>query len=349
MHPIPQRNLLITGVDPPRPVEHQPVRIGFTLDNLMMPLRAGRVAVLPDGAPLPLAGLGESAHFAGMLDGFAPPAGRQQQMRIGLYDDDSPVYEAEILQPNITAVFALDVGATYTVLFDSYHVERPRALKMDDNGMWATAKVGDQGLDNPNPRSPFDPPGQGIQSRYIGGSEAGDTKKFNTAKRRLVFGPVALAPDSPALEFAYQVVNAGYGKRGEDTWHQVTDGLSSIAKNVLTGLYPSFAAAWEGLDSFTQILNNLEFADCDGIVAMDAVNFEPQRLADVTAENDGSWTETRNYPGFKSHDGCGRNSIYDATWTVTRTSYTAPGGGAAGAGLRAHRRPRRDPGRAARG
>jgi hypothetical protein len=60
----------------------------------------------------------------------------------------------------------------------------------------------------------------------------------------------------------------------------------------------------------------VNFGNCDGMVAQDEVAFTGTALLDATAF--GAHTETHNYPGSDSPAGCGSNSNYDLTWSITR-------------------------------
>jgi LGFP repeat len=66
-----------------------------------------------------------------------------------------------------------------------------------------------------------------------------------------------------------------------------------------------------------ELVKDLIFADCDGIVADAIINTDLRMLARWTA-NQTKHTETHFHPGYDSNAGCGRNSKYTATWTVGR-------------------------------
>jgi hypothetical protein len=324
-HPQPdpraENPLEITGIQPEQPSEGDRIELSFYIDGYAHPIRAGRVvARIPQGQIIQVQNLPANGHFNGIVQGLAPEYG-QQNITIAFYDPDNAIMAGEFEQPNLVAGWDLAVGATYTLTFDNFRVEETRSRDRDTDGMWVSATVGGVGLADVHPRSVFDPPDPGILSRWIGGVEDDDVKAPHPP---IEFGPQKVMPDSPPLVFGYEVVNAGYGNLGERTWHQVTDSLSDVAEKVLDGLYPSLSAAWSAANGFTHILNNLEFADCDGIVVMDHVEMQPQRLADATGRNSptpGHLQETRPYAGYNAPDTCGPNSNYYVTWTVRRTSW----------------------------
>jgi hypothetical protein len=61
------------------------------------------------------------------------------------------------------------------------------------------------------------------------------------------------------------------------------------------------------------------FPDCDGMVAADVIGRSKDDLdAEVNSAGGMSYTQTRRYPGTNSPAGCGSNSDYSVTWSVTR-------------------------------
>jgi hypothetical protein len=66
-------------------------------------------------------------------------------------------------------------------------------------------------------------------------------------------------------------------------------------------------------------IGSLLFPDCDGMVAADVIGRSKGDL-DAAIDNAGgmSYTQNRRYPGTDSPAGCGSNSDYTVTWSVTR-------------------------------
>lgn len=57
-------------------------------------------------------------------------------------------------------------------------------------------------------------------------------------------------------------------------------------------------------------------ASCDGMVAAEFDSFTYDQIAEMTAG--AIFTYTTHHPGIHSNSGCGPNSQYDVTWTLTR-------------------------------
>lgn len=124
--------------------------------------------------------------------------------------------------------------------------------------------------------------------------------------------------------FIYQIVNAGNDPGGVDQRLESTADViagaiagGSIALAGPTGgvaSVPGLAAAGviEALSSFYSWLT----VDCDGPVAVDAASVAEADLFALLSQ--GPLSKTINYPGTDSPAGCGSNSQYSVTWSVTR-------------------------------
>jgi hypothetical protein len=62
------------------------------------------------------------------------------------------------------------------------------------------------------------------------------------------------------------------------------------------------------------------FANCDGLVWLDARDFTGEELF-LGTQNGRYMSYTKDFPGSNSPEGCGSNSRYIATWTVYRDQY----------------------------
>jgi hypothetical protein len=100
--------------------------------------------------------------------------------------------------------------------------------------------------------------------------------------------------------------------------------LSDGAAKLCTGLF-GYAAVWDKLNQFTHWLNDLQFFDCDGVVAADAVSVSADTLETWT-RNGAMHRETRRYPGSNSPVGCGENP--PLLRDLVGGPALAPGGGA---------------------
>ncbi|HET9893793.1 MAG TPA: hypothetical protein VFQ44_02555 [Streptosporangiaceae bacterium] len=76
--------------------------------------------------------------------------------------------------------------------------------------------------------------------------------------------------------------------------------------------------SWVNVLEFAAI-GSLLFPDCDGMVAADVIGRSKSELdAAIDAAGGTSYTQHRRYPGTDSPPGCGSNSDYTVTWSVTR-------------------------------
>lgn len=76
--------------------------------------------------------------------------------------------------------------------------------------------------------------------------------------------------------------------------------------------------SWVNVLEFAAI-GSLLFPDCDGMVAADVIGRSKGDLdAAIDAADGMSYTQNRRYPGTDSPAGCGSNSDYTVTWSITR-------------------------------
>jgi hypothetical protein len=67
------------------------------------------------------------------------------------------------------------------------------------------------------------------------------------------------------------------------------------------------------------------FPDCDGMVAADAIARSKEQLdTAIDAAGGATYRQSRRYPGSDSPAGCGSNSDYTVTWSVTRDREGGP-------------------------
>jgi hypothetical protein len=70
-------------------------------------------------------------------------------------------------------------------------------------------------------------------------------------------------------------------------------------------------------------LGSFLFPDCDGMVAADVIARSREQLdTAIDAAGGTTYRQTRRYPGSDSPAGCGSNSDYTVTWSVTRDRET---------------------------
>jgi hypothetical protein len=69
-------------------------------------------------------------------------------------------------------------------------------------------------------------------------------------------------------------------------------------------------------ESLVSELTSIVFADCDGRVALEQVVLLGRELCRNTAA--GPYSTTTTHPGTDSATGCGSNSVYEVSWSITR-------------------------------
>lgn len=150
-------------------------------------------------------------------------------------------------------------------------------------------------------------------------------------------------PQGAPVIMNYQVVNSGHQDTSkiENTLDQTADKLIDMAAtkfnssnvsnpsdgdpsstglndagHVIAQVFVSLAGYF--LKAVSHAGVGMLFANCDGPVAIDTITIDSRMLGLETLE--GTHRETRHYPGFNTPHGCGSNSSYNVTWSVTRTS-----------------------------
>jgi hypothetical protein len=152
----------------------------------------------------------------------------------------------------------------------------------------------------------------------------------------LVFEGVAVNPGDNVI-FNYHIVNSGQPEAKalaylEQTLQKVTSaGITALAEagaaalGALIGSLLGLAIPVPLLGSALGALGGLLLADawgflfpnCDGPVAAALHIWSSAYLTAVTSA--GTFTNTENHPGVNSPSGCGGNSNYNVTWSITPT------------------------------
>jgi hypothetical protein len=216
---------------------------------------------------------------------------------------------------------AIDTSGVYYVHLDSFNIIKTRSLVSDSDQLALVAKV---------------------QSSLSGGSNnTADWGPNNlgdgTVATDLVLGPYTVPPDSSdQLGFSYVIVNNGGSistEAGFTSLGEVGLGLAGEAIGTLAGPGGSTTGKEIGSslgvtlnDLARKFLNDLTgllapitayaFADCDGLVAQDEIAYTGAALATATGAGPDRGTQT--YSGSDSAAGCGSNSIYSVSWSVSR-------------------------------
>ncbi|HZU01107.1 MAG TPA: hypothetical protein VFA10_15675 [Ktedonobacteraceae bacterium] len=317
----------ILSVNPPEPTEFTPIAITVTVTNSTTDPFSGSVAYagtanptsgassaqvnLPAGSGLAGIVTGQNAPSTTVtVFGLAPAAGQNVAVQVNLFKDEPGV---EFPPPIGNASFTLNIAANYQFAVESLHCLNPRSLDNDTLKGSCRVLFGGQPLASCHPQSPFDVP-QATQYEEYGDHGAGAV--ISTSFCFTGFGGVpGLAPD---LTITYDFENSGYAGSAEDEMNKILDVVSDLGAGVATALVGG-GSGWGLVDQAHHQINAAIFSSCDGPVAGDFITVKSDVLAEVTTAN-GTYTETRTYPGTSSPAVCGEVSHYEVTFTFTRLS-----------------------------
>ncbi len=218
--------------------------------------------------------------------------------------------------PNAPAI----PGHTYVFKIDKMNIKRTRSLRTDTDHLTMGLVVG--GLDVPD------------AAGYAAAKELGDVRTGVHAINQEL--PPAFVPDStPMVRFTYNIANAGSSWLDKILpWAEKA--IELIAPKLLGGTGTAIAAGLPAADAeVRKDLPGFFKGGCDGMVAVNPGSpspdptkppgtlasylvYAPGELAQATDNPTHTYTETDHVPGIDSAHGCGRNSIYDVTWSITR-------------------------------
>lgn len=229
----------------------------------------------------------------------------------------------------VHSVSGSDVLATaaevpvYTFTVDSFKITETRSVHNDTDYVSIAVVVG------LNP--PITAPTMSM------GDVNNGTHAVNLSVPNVPVGP------GDAVAFTYTIVNSGYSSDLiEEALQKATAAAASkggaaaaAAGGAVAGGPLGSLIAVVGTVAFGWLAGKLEgviFADCDGVVAGADHAYTGTQLAAQTA--DGSIIMvTDNNKGTNSPDGCGANSQYYVTWSIsTQPPNTGHGGAGGGAG-----------------
>lgn len=217
--------------------------------------------------------------------------------------------------------------AMYTIRLEQFHIDTTRSRHNDTDTGTFSAHIGTHSY----PVQPFN---------------AGDVNNGDHPLN-LVVGPVGVSQPGTVLAFSYSIYNGDASKLSV-ALPDLTNDLAGKAWEFLQGKDPEQADLSDFTDypgdnepdtgelnfedtSWVQVLEYLAlgsflFPDCDGFVVigtMGRFRVVWDRLIDAAGGS--TYRQTIRYPGQKSPAGCGSNSDYSVTWSVTRQRASGPG------------------------
>jgi hypothetical protein len=337
-------DLKIVSVSPTEALlEHQPIRIQYELhvrevgvlgDLTPATLRGAVCPVSNKGTCSMIADLQPDHTFNGVIEAFAPPAGRAAPVAIKLVTEAQCTNVPDCFAETILSLsddFGLPVAARYDIAIVSFDLHRPRA-KVND-----TVKISlRSGLQGHGPGGNFCSifggnfcavliP-QGDFGTGVGPFGDGPHTEPHVIVNNVRVGSFDLIPEvSDNLAFEYDVENLGvsYDQRATQL---VLDSMSQATAGILDAVMQS--GNFDKLDSFANKIHGLD--QCDGPVAVDAKlilnKSDPNlpglpTLDSLTRDNGRFIAPPTRFEGTDSGLGCGVNSLYDVTWAVIRTSW----------------------------
>lgn len=148
----------------------------------------------------------------------------------------------------------------------------------------------------------------------------------------LSIGPIHINDPNIGVAMNYLILNSGH--QSHDEINKILTGTgdslaaagakaatsavgTAIGLEVGSNLLPVIGSALGLLAGWlVDQLTGLLTANCDGPVASEQAVFKGLQLWNYTAR--GPYTHTTYHPGIDSNHGCGSNSIYTATWSISR-------------------------------
>jgi hypothetical protein len=217
----------------------------------------------------------------------------------------------------------------YTVRIESFHIDNTRSRHNDTDTVTFGVQVGDTAL----PVLTFG---------------AGDVNNGDHGVN-LHFGAVLSTDSQRPLALTYSIYNGSVG--------ELSTNLNNLAKSLLIngvhltlpgsgikfvnlsgGTAPASLSSAVGLSTLlantsdwyvavakviAETAIKFVFPNCDGFVAADVISMTTGQWDEAIDGQGGSvFRATMPYPGSNSPDGCGSNSSYNVTWSVTRETVT---------------------------
>jgi hypothetical protein len=324
-HPPPPF-VTITKVEPALPLEHQPIEVSFVFHHFTPgAVISAIVRGAPGGSefPITISGIGTAS---GSVQSFAPSAGKQVPLSLDIFlkqpsGDVSPTPDFQSVDERI------DIAASYVFRIDNIECIRTRSAFTDKDFVRLALEPDDTIVfhDTINEFSHVDPADNLIADQRIGNVNPG------VHPVGVAVGTFDIPPsETSMISVFYQVVNSGFGS--ESPLPEFLNRISAATAQVLSDVFRG--TKWDEVDKLTQFINKETFANCDGVVAIDAFRIDGSQLIEKTNDN-GTHRERREYPEpnippdklnalYVAALGCGLSgSKYEVTWSVQRTSFRA--------------------------
>ncbi|HEX4283927.1 MAG TPA: hypothetical protein VHZ28_02465 [Terracidiphilus sp.] len=214
----------------------------------------------------------------------------------------------------------------FTIRIESFHIDNTRSRHNDTDTVFLASEAGNTQF--------------GPRSASVGDVNNGDHGVS------LGFSSILLSDADRALAFSFSIYNGDTSSLSDVLNHALTSlltqgvhltlpgpkinaiNLSGAATGVSVGANAvgitsllADTSAWYAVavKAIAETAINLVFPNCDGYVAADAISLTHQQW-NLVIDSSGNdvFRTTVHYPGTNSPDGCGSNSKYTVTWSVTR-------------------------------
>ncbi len=314
--------LTVTQVQPTPAIEGQPLQVSFNLTNNSSTYTlSGNVVESGNGSDLfggdqGVNQLAPGATMSGTVSDTAPQARTGFGITLtlqGHFDDGTPgaslgggvtCSDCSGTPTTAAASTSVDVAAAYYFELNSFAVDNTRARHLDTDYAVLSAEQ--------------EPSSLTLNANW--GPQDVNNGTFNFPP--LVVGPYYSVPDANnAIVANYSIVNSGHSSRDDIINAMIQAGIAGAGAAIgtfgsgSTQTNNSFGGAAGG--NILGSLLNMFFANCDGVVVNDQIGpYTGGTLAAMTAS--GPHSEFHFYNGTDSPSGCGSNSQYWATWTLTR-------------------------------
>jgi hypothetical protein len=199
--------------------------------------------------------------------------------------------------PKAPAQFEPAKAKRYEFTLESFQILNTRALHNDTDHLTFALKVGDKAYP--------------AKVKHMGDLNNG------TFKVKLSFDAVEVPTPESKVVLTYLIMNNGHDQDKVSAW--LKKGAEALlAKGATAAGGAVGGPVGGGLGALIGYLGerglDIAFANCDGWVAGDHIALTGRTLQGYGRAH----RETRNYPGVDSPRGCGSNSHYKVTWSVTQ-------------------------------
>jgi hypothetical protein len=243
------------------------------------------------------------------------------------YDDDLRLVGSRNCHVQTRCIPECSVNL-YTFKLEQFHIDNTRSRHQDTDTATFALQIGNQ-------QSP-------VQSFFAGDVNNGDHAV------NLAFKSTLISDDNTPAVFTYEIYNGDAGKLPTD--------LETMAKTLAAQVAPltekttgadsgigNFSSGEAGadvpnqddpfqdssgwskffLEAMVVAIGSFLFPDCDGFVAADGIGrTKSQWDSLIDSAGGATFRKVMHYPGSDSPSGCGSNSDYTVTWSVTREKVT---------------------------